>query len=198
MNATRAQHSGFTYIGLMIVVAIMAVALTATAQLVSTEQRRERETELLFVGAQYARAIASYRAASSGAESYPTKLEDLLEDKRGPVMRRHLRRLYQDPITRSTNWGFVPGANNGIAGVYSQSTQMPLKQAGFPKEFQDFTGATAYNQWKFVAGTQGVAGGNSAQPGGMATGAPDMQAPQASQAPQAPPAPQVPVASPAE
>ena len=32
MTAVRAPHSGFTYIGLLILVAIMAVALTGTAQ----------------------------------------------------------------------------------------------------------------------------------------------------------------------
>ena len=146
MSHPRAIQSGFTYIGLLILVAIMSIALTGTAQLVSTEQRREREQELLFVGTQYAKAIASYRAASSGAESYPTKLEDLLEDKRFPVTRRHLRRLYPDPITRNANWGLIAGPNNGIAGVYSLSIDTPLKQAGFPKEFQDFNNAATYTQ----------------------------------------------------
>src|SRR5262245_15711260 len=124
------SQSGFTYIGLLILVAIIAVALTGTSQLLGTEQRRQSEQELLFAGTQYARAIASYRAASPGAETYPTRLEDLLEDKRFPVMRRHLRKLYPDPITRSSKWGIIPAANNGIAGVYSTSTEKPIKQAG--------------------------------------------------------------------
>lgn len=175
MNGARARQRGFTYIGLLILVAVISIALTGTAQVISTEQKREREQELLFIGTQYARAIASYRAASSGAEAYPTKLEDLLEDKRFPVTRRHLRRLYRDPMTRSATWGLIAAPNNGIAGIYSLSTDAPLKQAGFPKEFQDFNNAAAYTQWKFVAGTQGVAGGNSARPGGMSTAQPNAQ-----------------------
>ena len=143
---------GFSYIGLLILVALIAIALAGTAEVVSTAQKREREQELLFVGTQYARAIASYRSASPGAEAYPTSLDELLEDKRLPVMRRHLRKLYPDPVGNGTPWGLILGPNNGIVGVYSRSPDQPIKRRGFPKEYEQFADAETYAQWQFIGG----------------------------------------------
>ncbi|HKO89423.1 MAG TPA: type II secretion system protein [Burkholderiales bacterium] len=162
------REGGFTYIGLLILVALIAIALAGTAEVVSTAQKREREQELLFVGTQYARAIASYRSASPGSEAYPTSLEQLLEDKRLPVMRRHLRKLYADPVTNGAPWGLVLGPNNGIVGVYSRSLDQPLKRQGFSKEYEQFTDTESYSQWKFI-GAGAVAAkptGSAPQPGG--------------------------------
>lgn len=144
------SQQGFTYIGLLILVALIAIALAGTAEVVSTAQKREREQELLFVGAQYARAIAAYHASSPGLAAYPTRLEDLLEDKRFPDTRRHLRRLYRDPLTESANWGLLRGPNNGIVGIYSLAEGKPIKQEGFSKEYPEFAQAESYAQWKFM------------------------------------------------
>ena len=38
-----------------------------------------------------------------------------------------------------------------ITGVYSQSTQKPLKQSGFPPRWTDFAGMESYADWQFVA-----------------------------------------------
>jgi hypothetical protein len=79
----------------------------------------------------------------------PTQLEDLLEDKRYPMPVRYLRRLYPDPITGETDWGLVK-AGTRIAGVYSLSDKTPMKQAGFPPDYQAFSGKTSYRDWIFV------------------------------------------------
>jgi len=147
-------NRGFTYIGLLILVALIAIALAGTAEVVSTAQKREREQEILFVGTQYARAIAAYHASSPGLAAYPPSLEDLLEDKRFPDTRRHLRKLYRDPLTESANWGLVRGPNNSVAGVYSLAEGTPLKQEGFPKEYPEFAQAESYAQWKFTGAPQ--------------------------------------------
>jgi type II secretory pathway pseudopilin PulG len=151
------KTEGFTYIGLLILVAVIGIALAGTAEVISTEARRDREQELLFIGTQYAAAIASYRASSPGAEAYPTTLEALLEDKRNPAMVRHLRRLYRDPMTRSADWGLLRGPNNGIIGVYSLSPEAPLKAAGFPKRYEDFATAKTYQDWQFKGAPEGAA-----------------------------------------
>src|SRR4051812_2430298 len=117
---------GFTYIGLLIIVAVMGMGLAAFGELYSRSAQREKERELLFVGNEYRQAIASYYLKSPGQRAYPKSLDQLLEDKRFPMPMRHLRRLYADPITGSKDWGLVePTKGAGIVGVYSLSEEAP-------------------------------------------------------------------------
>jgi type II secretory pathway pseudopilin PulG len=149
-RSKRARQKAFTYIGLLILIALIGIALTATAELVNTAIQRDREQELLFVGIAYANAIDSYRRNSPGERQFPMRLEDLLKDPRFPNVRRHIRRLYRDPITNSSDWGLVHGPGNGIAGVYSKSEREPFKKAGFPRRYDQLGGAKHYNEWQFI------------------------------------------------
>ena len=129
-SAARAQ-SGLAYLGVLMLAAAIAAGLAATARPWSMQQQRAREAELLFIGQQFQRAIASYyRAGPSPA--FPRSLDALLKDSRVPFMLRHLRRLYRDPLTGSADWGVVKGPDGGVIGVYSQAPGKPLKQDGFP------------------------------------------------------------------
>ena len=83
------------------------------------------------MGQQYRSAIESYRLAG-GVNQYPRRLDDLLQDPRLPTIKRHLRRLYPDPITGQSTWGIVKAPDGGILGVFSLSTQEPLKTASRP------------------------------------------------------------------
>jgi len=149
------SSAGFTYVWLLLAVALMAAGLAAVAEVATTAMRRDKEAELLFVGDQFARAIALYRASSPGSQQYPQKLEDLLADNRLPNTRRHLRRIYPDPMTGSADWGLVRGPGGGIVGVYSRATTRPLKTANFPKGYEAFANAASYADWHFVASTDG-------------------------------------------
>ncbi|KAF1722243.1 hypothetical protein CSC75_03110 [Pseudoxanthomonas wuyuanensis] len=84
--------------------------------------------------------------------AFPRSMQDLLLDQRGPVIRRHLRRNYVDPITRQQEWGLVTQGDQ-IVGVYSLSLKEPLKQAGFDPEEAEFESASHYSDWKFLAVT---------------------------------------------
>lgn len=144
------QH-GFTYLGLLILVAILALATSATVTLGSIAQRREAEQRLLEAGDAYRRAIASYLGSGqSGVRSYPNSLADLLKDPRYPNVRRHLRQLYPDPITGQAEWGLILAPGGGIMGVHSLSDATPIKIAGFEVENQAFDGTAHYSQWRFV------------------------------------------------
>src|SRR5207237_7930193 len=79
-----ARIGGFTYLGLLIIVAVMGAGLAATGTFFSHAAQREKERELLFVGDQYRQAIGSYYRHSPGTGAYPKKLEELIEDKRFP------------------------------------------------------------------------------------------------------------------
>ncbi|WP_119154254.1 type II secretion system protein [Caldimonas tepidiphila] len=145
-----ARSRGFAYLAVLFFVATLGIALAAAGELWSTAERRERERELLFVGAEYRRAIALYHQRTPGvARQYPQRLEELLEDRRQPVPQRYLRRLYRDPITGSADWGLVRDEHGGIRGVHSRSGAAPLKTGNFRPADREFEGRGAYSEWVF-------------------------------------------------
>lgn len=108
MPPVRPQR-GYSYLAVLFLVALTAAGLAALGQAWSTAAQRERERELAFRGQEIADAIASYqRAGGVEPAPYPASLQDLLEDRRGPQVRRHLRRLYADPFTGEADWVLVP------------------------------------------------------------------------------------------
>ncbi|MEF9897423.1 MAG: type II secretion system protein [Pseudomonas sp.] len=146
-----AAEAGFTYLGVLLLIAVTSIALSATVTLWSTQSMRERERDLLWVGSQYAQALRSYYRDSPGLAQYPQTLDELLEDPRYPNLKRHLRRLYPDPITGSDDWGLLRSIDGRITGVFSRSEQAPMKQAGFAAQWSDFEGLQHYSDWQFVA-----------------------------------------------
>jgi type II secretory pathway pseudopilin PulG len=139
--------AGFTYIGLLIAIAILGIALTAAAEVWRTVSQRDRETQLLYVGDAYRRAIASYYRA--GAQ-LPHELADLVQDERTFEVRRHLRRLYPDPMTGQLDWEVIRAPDGGIVGVRSTSQKAPIKRANFPPRYAAFADAQCYCDWMFV------------------------------------------------
>lgn len=131
-----ASQSGSVILGFLVMLALFSVGLLAAAQWLQTMTRSEKEADLLFVGQQYRSAIESYRL-TGGVNQYPRRLEDLLQDPRLPTIKRHLRRLYPDPITGQTTWGIVKAPDGGILGIFSLSTQEPFKRQGFDTADKD-------------------------------------------------------------
>ena len=86
----------------------------------------------------------------AGKAQYPRTLDDLLKDPRQPSTQRYLRKLYPDPMTGKSEWGFVKGPDGGIGGVYSLSEDKPLKVAGFKLRDASLEGAQKYSDWKFT------------------------------------------------
>ena len=140
------RSAGFTYIGLLVLIAAMGFGLTVVAQVWQTAQTRDKEEELLFVGNEFRHAIGMYVANTS---SYPRSLEDLLKDPTFPGVRRYLRRIYRDPITGRAEWGLLKPDGNAIIGVYSLSDAEPMKQGGFSLADQGFEAKKKYSEWIF-------------------------------------------------
>ncbi|QXH53790.1 type II secretion system protein [Pseudomonas fakonensis] len=149
--STPTGEAGFTYLGVLFLIAVSSMALAATGTLWATAVQREHERQLLWVGGQYAQALRSYYRASPGLAQYPKELADLLEDDRFPSPQRHLRRLYPDPVTGSDDWGLTRSEDGRISGVYSRSDSMPLKRSGFDAAWSSFEGVEHYSDWQFVA-----------------------------------------------
>jgi type II secretory pathway pseudopilin PulG len=152
MRAARrdlARQGGFTYIGLLFLVAMMGYAMTVTIEVWEQVRQRDREDELLYVGGQYRRALQRYFLAGGG-ERYPRQLEDLLKDPRVPGTRRFLRQLYADPITGTNDWGLITAPGGLITGVYSKSEAEPIKKSQFRVADQAFEDKKKYSEWVFA------------------------------------------------
>lgn len=164
MRATK-QIRGATYIAVLLFLAITTALLGTTATVWSKERARTREAELLWIGMEFREAIGRYYENSPGSvKIYPPSLEALIEDRRYLSLKRYLRRVYPDPMTREARWGLVRGPDGGIMGVHSLSEARPIKRAGFPIVLRRFESATSYREWVFayVPLTAGTAGGTAA------------------------------------
>jgi type II secretory pathway pseudopilin PulG len=150
MAARGAAQRGFTYIGLLLLVAIIGFALAAAGVVWHTQAQREREQELLFIGHQFQAAIRSYYVSKSGGTMrYPQSLDDLLHDERGPEPKHHLRKLYLDPMTGAADWTLLQVDGVGITGIASSAKGKPIKQTGFAAADSTFADADCYCDWKF-------------------------------------------------
>lgn len=145
-----ASQTGFSYVWLLLLVALFGTGSMLAAQIESTLTQRDKERELLAIGRQFRNAIGSYYnvSSSSGLQRYPGSLEDLLRDGRVPGIRRHLRKIFVDPMTVKAEWGLIK-VGGRIVGVHSLSTKRPIKQGGFADDM-DFAGKLSYAQWTFV------------------------------------------------
>lgn len=131
VSQVRRRQYGVTYLGLLFAIALAGIGLAGTGALWSLDSRREKEKELLFIGEEYRRAIASYyEKGPNGVREYPQRLEDLLQDKRFPMPVHHLRRLYRDPLTNRLDWDLIRQQGR-ISGVASRADGKPVKVAGF-------------------------------------------------------------------
>jgi type II secretory pathway pseudopilin PulG len=169
----RRRPAGFTYVGVLVLVALLGLVLAGAGQAWRHQAQRERETELLFAGTQIRAAIASYLGNSPGSPEYPPSLEALLEDRRLPVVRRHLRRIYADPMTGKADWVLVLAAGR-ITGVHSRADGVPFRRAGFDAQSADFADAATYRDWRFVVAGGGAIGQGT--PGAAGSPAPAVYA----------------------
>jgi type II secretory pathway pseudopilin PulG len=171
----RPRAQGFTYLGLIILLAIMALVAAAGLKMGTLLQRAAAEEELLEIGAQFSEALRSYAAATPpGKPSQPPTLQDLLKDPRFPNPRRHLRKIFVDPVTGKAEWGVIwLGDKAGVLGVYSLSDARPLKVANFDIRFLNMENRDKISDWKFlIAGGEGGVGANVVPPNSMIGKAP--------------------------
>lgn len=151
VNASRNRSAGFTYLGLLLAIVLIGVALAGAATLWSAERKRERERELLHIGHKFREAIGQYYNRTPGAvKQYPPTLEALLRDDRFPTPQRYLRQIYVDPFTGTKNWGIVEATSGGIMGVHSLSAETALKTANFRPTDKSFEGKLLHGEWMFV------------------------------------------------
>lgn len=147
----KSREGGFTYIALLVFLVVTLLGLDAVVEVWHVSAQRERENQLLFVGAQFRQAFTRYYQESPpGNLRFPSRLEDLLEDNRtAGKPRHHLRSLYVDPMTGKAEWGEVRLPSGQIVGVYSLSDERPLKKANFNQADKDLADKSRYSEWVF-------------------------------------------------
>ncbi len=147
----KAGEDGFTYVAALFLVAMLTYLSMRAVQDWHMAELRDKELQLLFVGEQYRHAIQTYYELSPGSvKKYPADLADLLIDKRATRLIRPIRQLFADPMSSNGQWGVVTAPTGGIMGVYSLSTDTPIKQDGFVSEESAFVGARHYSEWQFI------------------------------------------------
>lgn len=145
------RQRGFTMAAVLAAMLILAFSAQGVMTYVSQQAQRERELDLLRIGQAYVEAIGTFYESSPGnLKRWPRTLEDLVEDKRFVGLRRHLREIYADPITRQPNWGIVRSEDGGISGVYSQAEAKPIRKAPIELGAMTLPAAGRYADWQFV------------------------------------------------
>lgn len=150
----RARQDGFTYLGLIILVTVIGMVGAATLKIDALLQRAAKEEELLEIGAAFSAALQSYAAATPrGQPTQPPSLRELLKDPRTPGVRRHLRKIFVDPMTGKDEWGIAYlGGTTGVVAVYSLSQAAPFKVGNFDARFVGFENRQHVSEWRFTAG----------------------------------------------
>ena len=203
MRASRPGRSGgFTYLSLIILLAIIGLVTASALKLGSVVQRSRAENELLDIGAAFSDALKSYADATpSGQPPQPPSLKELLKDPRFPGTRRHLRKIFVDPMTGKAEWGIqYLGDKVGVLAVYSLSDAKPVKVGNFPSRYTGFEGKNHISEWKFSLTLAGVAPSEMTGPAPRVTApVPGLQQPSPPPSPAAPPPPvEAPVSPPQE
>ncbi|HEX8403570.1 MAG TPA: type II secretion system protein [Duganella sp.] len=176
MRRPRKRRSGgFTYLSLIILVAIIGLVSASTLKLGAVLQRSRAEQQLLDIGAAFSDALQSYADATpNGFPPQPPSLKELLKDPRFPGVRRHLRKLFVDPMTGSAEWGVVyMGDKRGVLAVYSLSDAKPVKIGNFPARFEGLAGKQKISEWRFAATGKVIPGAGAGA--GMPPGPPAPQ-----------------------
>jgi len=105
-------------VALLVALSVMAVLISAALPVFQTAARRERETELVFRGQQYARAVGLFQRKNANA--LPPDLDVLLDQK-------YLRKKYKDPITGGEFQLLGPGSPE-LAEVLNSAPQQTSQQ----------------------------------------------------------------------
>jgi type II secretory pathway pseudopilin PulG len=146
----RQKEQGLVLLTVLVFILVTTLAASALVVSYTSQRQRENEEQLLFVGAQFRRAIASYynTIPPGGARALPMSLEALMNDQRFPTPVQHLRRIYPDPMTGQADWEVIR-QNGGIVGVASRSQRGSIKKKGFATADESFEDKDRYSEWIF-------------------------------------------------
>ena len=173
---------------LLVALSVMAVLMTVVMPVWRQAAQREKETELVFRGLQYAHAIGMYERKY--ANTPPATVDVLTQE-------RFLRKKYKDPITNADfvlipsaqAHGATPGAGTTPAATGRAAGAQPPAGQGAPvagrggvtggvtggvigvtsastsRSIRIYNGASRYSEWRFVYAPPAAAPGAGGAPG---------------------------------
>jgi type II secretory pathway pseudopilin PulG len=162
------DETGYILFGIVILIVVLGIALTAAVPLWQKAVQREREEELIFRGYQYMQAIERYQRKYPGA--FPPSIEVLVKEK-------FLRKEFKDPfggekgewnVIRQLSPELQPGAmqpeNEQGAGVNDLNrSRAQLRNPGTPMPGFNRPGTGGQFQFQSSLGR----GGSDATMGGI-------------------------------
>lgn len=180
----QGSQRGYAMAAVLVALAVMSVVMTALLPVWRQQAQREKEAELVFRGAQYARAIQLYRNKNGNVP--PPNIDILVQQK-------YLRKKYKDPMTGEDFQPLFVGQQQNQPGIPPQGRQggpgrgqsppqqmgggglMGVQSKSKETSIRNHRGATVYNQWQFVptddlSGPGFTAPGRGNQPGMGAPG----------------------------
>jgi type II secretory pathway pseudopilin PulG len=118
----RHSHSerGYAMVVLLVSMSVMAVMMSVAMPVWKQTAQRERETELVFRGEQYARAIALFQR-KHGPGTLPPSINVLVEE-------RFIRKKYKDPITNDDFAPILQGVSTQGNNTGQTQSQQPQGQ----------------------------------------------------------------------
>lgn len=157
---TGNPQRGFGYVFLLMFIAVLGYMSAYALQVGHLASRRLAEQELLNIGYAFEAALYSYAGIRPPATNSPLppgalavagpgQLEDLIKDPRVPGLRRHIRKLYPDPVSGKAEWGLIRDQAGHIVGIHSLSSDTPIKKTGFDAAHTHLEDAARYRDWRF-------------------------------------------------
>jgi general secretion pathway protein G len=159
MTSRRGRRlRGFTFVELIITLAIMAVLVTVAVPMAQVAVQRQKEHDLRDALAQIREALDAYKRASDqgriavrlGESGFPKSLAELVDgvdDQRSPARKKlyFLRRLPGDPMSANADdkpeqtWGLRsyaspaddPSEGEDVFDVYSRSEKLGLNGVSY-------------------------------------------------------------------
>jgi type II secretory pathway pseudopilin PulG len=95
----RRGERGFTLVGVAVAIAILMILIAAVGPSIAAIVQRDKETELIFRGRQYARGIVNFQRRFG---RLPTSLKEMAKSEP-----RTLRQLWKEPMCNCDGWQVI-------------------------------------------------------------------------------------------
>lgn len=119
-TVARKNQGGYALLLVVFLVTVLLISTMAIAPSILTQGKREKETEMIWRGKQYARGVKLYYRKMG---RFPTSLDDLTKPKVGSL--RFMRQAYKDPMNQEDgSWRLIyVGAAGQLIGSLKPSQQ---------------------------------------------------------------------------
>jgi type II secretory pathway pseudopilin PulG len=155
------REDGYILLTLVLIIALMAVVVTAVIIPLKFSMQRDQEEEMIHRGVQYSRAIRGYYKKFG---RYPTRLEDLDNTNNLKYLRKH----YKDPMNKNQDFKLLHFGDPGLSltGSIAGGMIAGATPAGAINGAGSASGSFGGSSSSFGGGSSSFGGSSSAFGGG--------------------------------